>query len=250
MIWPSTGLTRNRKWLERNQKSFINSKMPSLKMWVRKYNNKWKGQRLIFSTLICANIFPYTKVCLSSVFLFAAVVNKFCFWSSGGTRSAFCFPLRTPRVQKPWDGEQQWCKQERGRSGSIDYYGPASRILQRKSGQLDHRAAVQLADCFSARQREVGAASDHRATTVQRENQKSTPKGGEKTLSTAAAPSISPGLLHPQFKRIKILPWGTDVGCSSATTMSCCAVCCKLTFKTELDFWTGGPWGGRAMYHY
>lgn len=85
--------------------------------------------------------------------------------------SAFCFPLRTPRAQKPWDGEQQWCKQERGRSGSIDYYGPASWILRRKSGQLDRRAAVQLTGCFSARQREVGAPSSQRTTTVQREKQ-------------------------------------------------------------------------------
>lgn len=44
---------------------------------------------------------------------------------------------------------------------------PASRILQGKSGQWDHRAIVPMADCFSAR--EVGAASRHRATAVQRE---------------------------------------------------------------------------------
>lgn len=64
---------------------------------------------------------------------------------------------------------------------------PASRILQGKSGRLDHRAVVPMTDCFSARQ-EVGAASRHGATDVQGENQNPCVCEEEKMLSIANPP--------------------------------------------------------------
>lgn len=73
-------------------------------------------------------------------------------------------------------------------------------------------------------------------TRTSRVSVKPTLKAGEKMPSTAAPPNTPPGLLHPQIERIEILPSAIDLGCSLATTMSCCTVCCKLTFKTELDF--------------
>lgn len=58
------------------------------------------------------------------------------------------------------------------------------------------------------------------------------------------------GLLHLQIAWLKVWPWRRAVGCCSATAVLHAAVCCKLVFKTEPDFWTRGPRGGRAMYHY
>lgn len=81
---------------------------------------------------------------------------------------------------------------------------PASRILQEKSGRKDHRAVVPMGDCFSAR--EVGAASRHQATAVQRERQNiPCVCEEEKMPSIVTPPSIPHGFLHPQVEWLKIL---------------------------------------------
>lgn len=232
-----------------NPKSFINSKMVSLKIWVKKYNKKWKGQRLILLTLhqhvqvsspIEKSISPVYCCFLQWLIDSASAVQ--------GGRDVLSVSLQGHEGFRSRGTVNSTGKSRRGDRMAPHNASPASRILQGKSGRLDHRAVVLTSDCFWAR--EVGAASRDGATAVQRENQNiPCVCEGEKMPSIATPLSIPPGFLHRQIEWLKILHWGTDAGCSSATT-PCCAVCSKLTFKTEMDFWTAGPWGDRAMHHY
>lgn len=191
------GTNWDQKVAGNNPKSFINFKMFSLKIWVKKYNNKWKGQKLILLTLHSyVQVFSPIQKSMSPVYFFL-LQEAAIHWLRD---SGFAVQGGQDLLSVSFQGHENFRSSGTVNSTGISRRGgrmapyitsPASRILQGQSGRSDHRAVVPMTDCFSARQREVGAASRHRATAVQRKNQNIPCVYVEEKMPSIAHPHIS-----------------------------------------------------------